>query len=407
MKFTSSILLLLLLSHSHEEVSNIDCASLLDFYNHTSGRSWVNSFGWTNFSDCCVWYGVECDADDRRVVSLNLSNNGLAGVIPESLSNLKRLRILVLSHNKLHGEIPTHLTALAGDYRCQNSPDLNLYQSCDPFKDPSNRNIDCGGGICSFIGGLSHLRLNDNMLRGSLPDSISRLYKTLQVLDLNTNQLEGAIPRSIGALSQLVELDLYLNILSTAIPPEIGLLTNLRYLNLAFNLLSGAVPNSIANLIRLEYLDLSVNGFSGGLPLLLGVLVEPPTPPCDRPGGTCFGLTLMNLTLSGRGECDTTQLVLRYVMGVKMPCNADVQDQSYSCASCAAPYSASKPSISEDCYSGLPPKISSPDFYQRFVYPPYAPTIGAVPTPTVGPKLRISVITRCTYSPSLYAVDPS
>jgi Leucine-rich repeat (LRR) protein len=372
----------------------------------------VNSFGWTNISDCCVWYGVKCDADEKRVISLNLSNNGLSGVLMPSISNLKRLKTLILSHNKLRGVIPEFLTTLTGDYRCdksdlQNSPSSDIYQPCDPFKDTSNRHIDCNGGICSFIGGLSHLRLNDNMFRGSLPDSISRLYKTLQVLDLNTNQLDGAIPRSIGALSQLVELDFYSNTFSSSIPPELGLLGNLRYLNLAFNLLSGAVPNSLANLIRLEYLDLSVNGFSGGLPLLLGVLVEPPTPPCDRPGGTCFGSTLRNLTLNGRGECDTTQLVLRYVMGVKMPCNDGVQDQSYSCASCAAPYSASKPSVAEDCYNGLPPTIPSPDFYQRYVYPPYAPTIEAVPTPTIGPKLRISVITRCTYSPSLYAVEPS
>ncbi len=394
-------------SASLAQVTSPDCATLLDIYNSTSGTSWVHSFGWTNISDCCVWYGVQCDADDKRVVSLNLSNNGLSGVLPASISNLKRLKILILSHNKMHGVIPDPLTTLAGDYRCQNSPVSNMYQPCDPFKDTSNRNVDCNGGICSFIGGLSHLRLNDNMFRGPLPDSISRLYKTLQVLDLNTNQLEGAIPRSIGALAQLVELDLYLNTFSSAVPPELGLLANLRYLNLAFNLLSGVVPDSLANLIRLEYLDLSVNGFRGSLPFLLGVLVEPPTPPCDRPGGTCFGSTLRNLTLNGRGECDATQLVLQYVMAVKMPCNAGVQDQSFSCASCSAPYSASKPSVVEDCYAGLPPTNPSPDFYQRFVYPPYAPSIGAVPTPTLGPKLRISVITRCTYSPSLYAVEPS
>ena len=385
-----------------------DCLALSDLFNSTSGNLWSNSFGWANTSDCCTWYGVSCDMLDRRVVSLDLSNNGLYGSIPQSLSKLKRLKNLTLSHNRIQGTIPEAITSLAGEYRCEGlSPDLYQYQSCDPFRDQLNKDVDCHGGTCTFVGGLSQLRLGDNILYGSLPESISRLYKTLQILDLNTNQLEGSIPRTIGALTSLVELDLYSNTLTSSIPNEMGLLTNLRYLNLAFNLLNGTIPKSLANLLRLEYLDLSVNRFRGAVPELLGVLVQPATPSCDRPGGSCFGSTIRNLTLNGLGSCDQSQLILQYVTAIKMPCNAGVQDQSYWCSSCSAPYSPSAPSPLTDCYSGLPSLPAAPNLFQQFMYPPYAPAIPNVPIPSAGPKLRISVITRCTYTPSLYAVEPS
>jgi hypothetical protein len=388
--------------------ANQDCLALSDLYNSTSGQSWKKSSGWVNIStDCCTWYGVSCDLLDRRVVSLDLSNNNLFGSVPSSFSNLKRLKNLTLSHNKIYGIFPESITLLVGDYRCEGSPNSYQYQPCDPFKDQQNKDADCNGGSCTFVGGLSQLRLGDNVLHGPLPGAISRLYKTLQVLDVNTNQLEGSVPRTIGALTRLVELDLYANTFTSSVPDELGLLGNLRYLNLAFNLFNGTVPNSLANLLRLEYLDLSVNRFRGTLPLLLGVLVQPATPACDRPGGSCFGATIKNLTLNSLGGCDSSQLILQYVTGVKMPCNPGVQDQTYWCSTCSTPYSTSSSSPPIDCYSGMPPLPTAPNLYQQFLYPPYAPSIPKAPIPSIGPKLRISVITRCTYTPSLYAVAPS
>ena len=384
--------------------SESDCLALNDLYNSTSGQSWVNSMGWINISDCCSWFGVMCDPVNRRVVSLDLSNNGLSGSIPSTISILKRLKNLTLSHNKIFGTIPDSLTTLSGEYYCEDLANPYQNQSCDPFKNAENKDIDCNGGKCTFAGGLSILRLGGNILSGTLPTSFSRLYKTLEVLDLNTNQLNGSIPRTLGALTRLVELDLYSNTLSSVIPGELGLLGNLRYLNLAFNLLSGSIPNALAGLVRLEYLDMSVNGFRGTIPSLLGVLVQPTTPPCDRPGGSCFGSTMKNLTLNARGVCDPSQLILQYLTGVKQPCNHGAQDQSYWCASCSPPYSAFLPSPQTDCYSNLPAPPAAPNLYLSFPNPPYAPAIGAVPQPTVGPKLRLSVITTCTYTPSLYAV---
>ncbi|KAJ4754441.1 LRR receptor-like serine/threonine-protein kinase GSO1 [Rhynchospora pubera] len=46
------------------------------------------------------------------ILALNLSNNGLDGPIPKSLSNLTRLESLDLSHNSLTGHIPRELMKL-------------------------------------------------------------------------------------------------------------------------------------------------------------------------------------------------------------------------------------------------------------------------------------------------------
>ncbi|XP_019167277.1 PREDICTED: receptor like protein 30-like [Ipomoea nil] len=97
----------------------------------------------------------------------------------EYRKNLKFLKAIDLSNNRLVGEIPVNLTDLHG---------------------------------------LISLNLSNNNLNGSIPYKIGEM-NSLEILDLSHNQLFGAIPVSMANLSFLAVLDLSNNNLSGCIPP--------------------------------------------------------------------------------------------------------------------------------------------------------------------------------------------
>ncbi|KAG2689987.1 hypothetical protein I3760_09G166200 [Carya illinoinensis] len=93
-------------------------------------------------------------------------------------NSLGLVKMIDLSNNKLHGEIPEGITNLTG---------------------------------------LIALNLSRNYLSGLITQKIG-LLKNLQILDLSRNQLYGEIPMSISNLSFLSHLDLSTNNLSGKIP---------------------------------------------------------------------------------------------------------------------------------------------------------------------------------------------
>nr|GME07865.1 receptor-like protein EIX2 [Ipomoea batatas] len=100
------------------------------------------------------------------------------GTEVEYSENLKFMKLIDLSNNKLVGEIPVEIT------------DLHM---------------------------LNSLNLSRNKLTGSIPDKIGQM-SSLENLDLSNNQLSGAIPFSLASISFLSHLDLSNNNLSGCIP---------------------------------------------------------------------------------------------------------------------------------------------------------------------------------------------
>ncbi|XP_019167267.1 PREDICTED: LRR receptor-like serine/threonine-protein kinase GSO1 isoform X2 [Ipomoea nil] len=100
------------------------------------------------------------------------------GIKEEYGKNLKFMKLIDLSSNKLVGEIPAKIT------------DLHM---------------------------LNSLNLSRNKLTGSIPDKIGEM-RSLESLDLSNNQLSGAIPPSLASISFLAHLDLSNNNLSGCIP---------------------------------------------------------------------------------------------------------------------------------------------------------------------------------------------
>jgi Leucine-rich repeat (LRR) protein len=143
------------------EVSVSEKSALLKLYNATNGANWTSK--WDLNTPVSSWYGV--GLQDDKVVSLQLPNNNLVGVLPSEISDLVYLK------------------------------NLNLYK---------------------------------NSISGMIPASIGKM-KSLESLNLSFNKLSGALPSAIGDASSLKNLELFMNGFSGNIPSEIGKLANCSF----------------------------------------------------------------------------------------------------------------------------------------------------------------------------------
>src|SRR6476660_8901780 len=87
--------------------------ALLSFFASTGGDQWQVKTGWGGaVGSECDWYGVSCDweggnaAATPHVDFLFLLDNGLVGAIPKSVGDLRHLKSVDLSWNRLTGSVP-------------------------------------------------------------------------------------------------------------------------------------------------------------------------------------------------------------------------------------------------------------------------------------------------------------
>ena len=219
--------------NNQTNTSDSEREALIDFYKATNGDNWKNNENWCSDKPLKEWYGIKT-SNSGLVQTIDLRDNQLSGIIPESIGKLKSLKQLYLHVNQLSGSIPESIGNLE-----------NLNELC----------------------------LGSNQLSGNIPDTIGNL-KNLTNLHLDSNQLSGKIPESIGNLNKLELLYLYGNQLSGDLPESIGNLTQLMYLHIGDNQFSGSIPKSIGNLNKLEQLCLSNNQFSGNIPETIGNLIN-------------------------------------------------------------------------------------------------------------------------------------
>lgn len=157
-----------------------------------------------------IWFSMK----DGKVTALEISFTPEFVTIPESITNLRNLRILLMHENAI-----------------KYLPDS--------------------------IGNLTSLRRLD--LRGnqiaSIPSTIKNCKK-IKIIELSGNDLR-LIPESIGDLTLLEKLDLNSNMLFD-LPESIGRMINVKKLDIGFNHLT-TLPDSIGNLKYLEDLNLMHN----------------------------------------------------------------------------------------------------------------------------------------------------
>lgn len=123
------------------------------------------------------------------------------------------------------------------------------------------------------LASLTRLELTSNQLTGDIPGTLADL-SALQYLLLNSNKLDGALPAWLGGLTALRFIDLASNQLSEPIPAELGNLENLTYLNLSWNPLGGTIPASFGALTSLSSVVLNGDQLTGPIPSELGNLTS-------------------------------------------------------------------------------------------------------------------------------------
>ncbi|XP_072986484.1 inactive leucine-rich repeat receptor-like serine/threonine-protein kinase At5g24100 [Typha latifolia] len=102
-----------------------------------------------------AWMGIKCDALTLEVTEIKLENKGLSGRIDaDSLCKLQSIQVVNLANNLITEVIPESIS------------------------------------ICTS---LTYLNLSNNMLLGEVPQSLSGL-KNLRSLDISNNNLTGSVP---------------------------------------------------------------------------------------------------------------------------------------------------------------------------------------------------------------------
>ena len=153
-------------------VSNAEVQALIDIYDSTNGDHWRDNTNWIMNDDTCSWYGIQCTED--HIFSIDLSNNGLNGTIPDSIGNLSELQVLHLygKKNNIYGSLPDSIGLL--------TKLLIIDISAQNFEGPIPESI----GKCTL---LNEIDLDNNHFT-SIPDSISNLGP-LYKLEINDNQM--------------------------------------------------------------------------------------------------------------------------------------------------------------------------------------------------------------------------
>ncbi|MQL77189.1 hypothetical protein Taro_009601 [Colocasia esculenta] len=255
---------------------------------------------WDSATNHCGWAGVVCDPLRRgAVVSVDLRNlnlsgvlppdvgylrsllnfsiaaNALIGPIPSDLSRIPNLRYLNLSNNVFNGSFPPALS------RLRNLQVLDLYNNnltgilpVEVTEMPNLRHLHLGGNFFSGVipqeygrwEFLEYLAVSGNELTGPIPPEIGNLSRLQQLYVGYYNTFTGGIPREIGNLSALVRLDMANCGISGEIPPEMGKLENLDTLFLQVNGLTGELTPELGKLRSLKSMDLSNNALAGGIP---------------------------------------------------------------------------------------------------------------------------------------------
>ncbi|XP_066332798.1 receptor like protein 22-like [Miscanthus floridulus] len=121
---------------------------------------------------------------------------------------------------------------------------------------------------------LEILKLRGNNFHGSVPQKISKEC-ALQIIDINDNKLEGKLPASLVNCRMLQLLDLGNNEIVDTFPEWLGVLPLLKVLVLNDNRFNGHIDQygrhkqMHSYFPALQVLDLSSNAFTGGIPTLI------------------------------------------------------------------------------------------------------------------------------------------
>ncbi|XP_057954098.1 receptor-like protein 3 [Malania oleifera] len=241
---------------------------------------------WPSNANCCLWEGIACDHNGwvthiwlpsrslsggippslrnlTQLSHLNLSHNSFAGPLPDDFfSSLNHLKILDLSFNRLHGELPSLVTSNGSPISLQIWDLSNNYFQGSLFQSP----------FLQAAWNLSSLNISKNDFVGLIPSSICSNSSLVRLLDFSFNDFSGQIPRELGKCSKLEVFRAGFNSLFGSLPADIYRMSELREISLPSNHLSGPIGSDIVRLINLTIIELNNNELNGMLPQNIGKL---------------------------------------------------------------------------------------------------------------------------------------
>ncbi|XP_073150150.1 probable LRR receptor-like serine/threonine-protein kinase At3g47570 isoform X2 [Henckelia pumila] len=213
---------------------------------------------WNDTTHFCGWRGIECSSQNR-VIGINLRSQGLVGSLSPHIGKMpdvSGLSLLQQVHFSVNN-IQDDTSFISSFTNCTNLQILDVGQNL------------ISGSLPDSVGNLSRqlnkLSMFSNQIQGNIPSGIGNLVG-LDVLYLQDNILDGPIPSSIGKLLNLQRLFLAVNRFTNELPYSLGNLTLLNLVFLGENNISGNVPSSIGNCTNLQILDLSRNNLNGLIP---------------------------------------------------------------------------------------------------------------------------------------------
>ncbi|KAM0007695.1 putative non-specific serine/threonine protein kinase [Helianthus debilis subsp. tardiflorus] len=172
---------------------------------------------------------------------LRLHKNNFTGGIPHSLCKCSSLHILDIAHNSLTGSIPHCFGELSGMVEAIDASDYLYDEEVFKLMDVIQviKGIELEYTKTMYL--VVNMDLSSNKLTGEIPVELTALA-SLMGLNLSRNHLSGSIPDTIGNMKALNSLDFSDNQLNGTIPPSMAALNFLSWMNLSHNNLSGRIP---------------------------------------------------------------------------------------------------------------------------------------------------------------------
>lgn len=167
------------------------------------------------------WHGL-CCSQALRV--LDVSNNSVGGKLQSNLQNLHKLQALVLSSNKIGGQVPfskltSGLQALRVARAASNyTPGAPVYEDTTSFQSQDDHFTTVVKYQLLATGAINFA---SNFLEGNIDASIGNL-KGVHLLDLSDNKFSGRLPSSLADITDLQDFDVSNNNLQGPIPPQLS-----------------------------------------------------------------------------------------------------------------------------------------------------------------------------------------
>ncbi|XP_068316511.1 receptor-like protein EIX2 [Pyrus communis] len=218
-----------------------------------------------------------------KIGYVDLSNNQIRGTIPNSQINFVCFSSqLNLSWNQLEGEVPPFLLKASSSLFLSHNKFSGLFSLLFPINASNLRLLDLSSNhlhgelpdYWTHFKNLLVLDLSDNRFLGRIPATMGSL-SSIQTLNLNNNGLVGELPSSLQNCTSLIVFDVGENKLSGLIPEWLGVgLPNLIILILRSNHFYGSIPSQLCNMGSIQILDFSMNNISGSIPKCLNNLTH-------------------------------------------------------------------------------------------------------------------------------------